>query len=287
MKRETLLYIANKHLNETLDVDWFKKNYPEFLYIPNVANATRELDGALIEGLLWDYKVTFITENAGDGTYRKKIKSLRIDSLTSDDKFYKFLKLAKPNDNGVAVVAQAEFEKAGLKLGNGGSWCRDSSKLAKIFIIEREKAGNGNAITAVKLKGWNREIQFSQRIKKTIVDSLRNKPCVMLGSDGGSENCIEIDHKDGRKDDASYNDVQAQKEEWFQPLCKAANDFKRQKCKECKERGKRWSAANIAGFEDFPYYSGDENYYGTCEGCYLFDPVEYRKEFKKWASKNK
>ena len=109
---------------------------------------------------------------------------------------------------------------------------------------------------------------------------MRDKPCVMLGCNSHSENKIEIDHKDGRKDDASFNDVAAQKEEWFQPLCKAANDFKRQKCKECKASGKRWSASNLEGFEDFPFYKGGEDYIDTCEGCYLYDPVAYRKSFR-------
>ena len=72
-KRETLKKIAEENLGQKLSIDWFKENkYFEFLFTPDIANATPELDGNLIKGLLWDYKVTLTNENAGDGTYRKK-----------------------------------------------------------------------------------------------------------------------------------------------------------------------------------------------------------------------
>lgn len=45
----------------------------------------------------------------------------------------------------------------------------------------------------------------------------------MLGVCGTSENTkIEIDHKDGRKNDERVADLKAQKLDDFQPLCKAA-----------------------------------------------------------------
>lgn len=283
-KRETLKKIAEENLGQKLSIDWFEENkYFEFLFTPDIANATPELDGNLIKGLLWDYKVTLTKENAGDGTYRKKVKSVIISKLNNKSAFYKFLEIAEPNDEGKAIVASENFEQIdGLSLGNGGSWCRNASTLAAVFKLKRHHEGKGNKITSIELCGWNRDIQFSQRIKKEIVDNLRDKQCVMLGCDSLSEteNKVEIDHKDGRKNDTSFNDIAAQKEEWFQPLCKAANDFKRQKCKECKNSGKRWSASNLEGFEDFPFYKGGEDYIDTCEGCYLYDPVAYRKAFK-------
>lgn len=61
----------------------------------------------------------------------------------------------------------------------------------------------------------------------------------------------------------------------FQPLCKAANDAKRQICKECKRTDKRWNAKNLLG-NPFPFYEGGEDYEGTCVGCYQYDPVAYR-----------
>ena len=45
-----------------------------------------------------------------------------------------FLELAKPNDNGVSrwvLVSEFVGKYKELQLGNGGSWCRASSSLAK------------------------------------------------------------------------------------------------------------------------------------------------------------
>lgn len=104
--------------------------------------------------------------------------------------------------------------------------------------------------------------------------------CFMLGVSAKSENTkIELDHKDGRKDNARISSIKGQRVEDFQPLCKAANDIKRQICKRCKESGKRWSAKNILG-NPYDFYAGDENYNQElgCVGCYQYDPVAYRRE---------
>ena len=194
-----------------------------------------------------------------------------------------FLKLAKPNKDGVSRwVKASEFvgEYKPLQLGNGGSWCRASSALAKKYIVEFDKSlTSGNSIDAVRLNGFNTGKTFSQNIRSDIKEFYKNKNCVMLGIQGNSENTkIEIDHKDGRKDDWRVSDVKTQKLEDFQPLCKAANDAKRQICKRCKETDKRWDAKNIKG-NPYSFYIGDENYTDElgCIGCYQYDPVEYRK----------
>ncbi len=109
----------------------------------------------------------------------------------------------------------------------------------------------------------------------------------MLGINGNSENTkIEIDHKDGRKNNHELSNLAEQKMIDFQPLSKAANDAKRQICKRCKETNKRWSAKNIKG-NPYDFYDGDENYSLElgCKGCYQYDPVEYRKTSVKKISK--
>ncbi len=58
---------------------------------------------------------------------------------------------------------------------------------------------------------------------------------------------IEVDHKDGRKDDLRVSDSNAQTFDDFQALCKACNDKKRQICKKCKESGYRFDATKIPG----------------------------------------
>lgn len=202
-----------------------------------------------------------------------------------------FLELAKPNEKGVSRwVDVTEFigKYTELQLGNGGSWCRKNSILARNYIVEFNKAKTkGNSIDSIRLNGFNSDDSFKQAIRKDIKDFYKTQNCVMLGINGSSENTkIEIDHKDGRKEDLRVSNSQTQKFEDFQPLCKAANDVKRQICKRCKETNKRWDAKNIKG-NPYSFYDGDENYTNElgCKGCYQYDPVEYRKTCTKMISK--
>ena len=194
-----------------------------------------------------------------------------------------FLKLASPNKNGESRwVSILEFigEYKELQLGNGGSWCRGSSSLVKEYKIELDKEiTSGNSIDKIRLIGFNTNKNFNQNIRKDIKDFYKIQKCVMLGINGSSENTkVEIDHKDGRKNDHRISNSQSQKLTDFQPLSKAANDIKRQICKKCKETNKRWSAKNIKG-NPYDFYVGNENYSEElgCKGCYQYDPVEYRK----------
>jgi hypothetical protein len=202
-----------------------------------------------------------------------------------------FLELAIPNKQGISRwVSVLEFvdKYKVLQLGNGGSWCRANSSLAKEYIVEFDKKlTSGNAIDRIRLSGFNNKKTFNQNIRKDIKDFYKTQNCVMLGVNGGSENTkVEIDHKDGRKDNHELSNLAEQKLTDFQPLSKAANDVKRQICKRCKETNKRWSAKNIKG-NPYDFYDGDENYSRElgCKGCYQFDPVEYRKTSVKKISK--
>jgi len=197
-----------------------------------------------------------------------------------------FEELANPDKNGISPWVDVEKfvgKYKALKLGNGGSWCRKESALAKKYIVVFKKdVTPGNSIDKIKLNGYNSQKSFNQNIRKDIRDFYKDKNCVMLGVKGGSENTkIEIDHKDGRKNDPRISNKETQKLEDFQPLCKAANDAKRQICKHCKETGKRWKATNIKG-NPYDFYEGDENYTEKlgCVGCYQYDPVAYRKSVK-------
>lgn len=194
-----------------------------------------------------------------------------------------FIKLAEPDENGKSRWVKAdEFigNYSDLQLGNGGSWCRASSSLARKYVLEFDKSlSPGNSIDAIRLNGFNRESTFSQAIRKDIKDYYKEQRCVMLGVKGFSENTkIEVDHKDGRKDDWRVSNPETQRFDDFQPLCKAANDVKRQICKECKLSNERWDATNIKG-NPYPFYAGDKNYTDElgCIGCYQYDPVAYRK----------
>lgn len=195
-----------------------------------------------------------------------------------------FLRLANPDENGVSRwVSTDEFigEYAGLAFGNGASWARRGSTLCKEYKVEFDKSVTpGNSIDCIRLNGFNKETHFSQAIRPDIREYYRQRRCVMLGVCGTSENTrIEIDHKDGRKSDERVANLETQRLEDFQPLCKAANDIKRQICKECKETNRRWNAQLIKG-NPYPFYKGGEEYTEEdgCVGCYQYDPVAYRRE---------
>lgn len=194
-----------------------------------------------------------------------------------------FLELAQPDKQGKSRwVKVSEFigKYKSLQLGNGGSWCRGSSSLSKKFNVEFNKTlTSGNSIDAIRLNGYNQTRTFNQTIRKDIREYYKDKKCVILGVKGFSENTkIEIDHKDGRKNDWTVSNPKTQKIEDFQPLSKAANDVKRQICNSCKKTNLRWDARNIAG-NPYSFYEGTEHYTEKlgCRGCYQYDPVAYRK----------
>lgn len=202
-----------------------------------------------------------------------------------------FIELARPDASGVSrwvYITEFVGRYSVLRFGNGGSWCRANSSLAKEYVVEFDKSHTqGNSIDAIKLNGFNSAETFNQSIRKDIRDYYKEQRCVMLGVKGFSENTkIEIDHKDGRKDDWRVSNADTQRFEDFQPLCKAANDVKRQICKDCKISNERWDATNIKG-NPYSFYKGDKNYTEElgCIGCYQYDPVEYRKSCARRISK--
>ena len=168
---------------------------------------------------------------------------------------------------------------------NGWSWGRGSSSLSKEFILEvKRDLTPGNGIDAIRTNGFNSSFSFNQNIRNDIKTYYKDKPCVMLGVNGTSENTrIEIDHKDGRKNCERVSDVSQQTLNDFQPLCKAANDAKRQICKKCNETNIRFDARIILG-NPIPYYTGNSLLSESgCVGCYQYDPVEYRNTIIEMA----
>lgn len=200
--------------------------------------------------------------------------------MAKSNKIDLFLELAKPNEetgeSRWVYVTEFVGRYKDLVLGNGFSWGRKNSRLQRIYKLELKR--KGNAIIAIKLVGYNQDEHFNQNIRQDIKNAIIKRKCVMLGINGSSENTvIEVDHKDGRKNDMRVSDLATQKIDDFQPLCKAANDIKRQICKLCKETDKRWDAKNILG-NPYSFYEGDEQFTEGlgCKGCYQYDPVEYR-----------
>ena len=187
-----------------------------------------------------------------------------------------FLELAKPDNNGISRwVDVSEFvdQYADLKFGNGASWARKESNLAKKYIIEFDKSKTkGNSIDRIRLKGFN-DGDFSQHIRADIKRTIKAQRCVVLGTSDP-----EVDHKNGMKNEARVMRNEDQKLSDFQPLSKAANDAKRQYCKECRSTGIRYDAKQL-GYP-MSYYYGESKHNGeetACIGCYWYDPLEFKK----------
>lgn len=168
-----------------------------------------------------------------------------------------------------------ELKKYGFEFGNGGSWCRSDGPLGKQFNVNRIKYKG--RIVAVKLEGFNKgnkSVNISYKIRKMFKD----KKCIVLYI-GGS--FIEIDHKDGRKDNLLV-DVN-QDEEDFQPLHKTVNVAKRDHCKKCISDGIRFDAT-VLGYSQSQWI-GPKKYSGSCIGCYWYDPYMFNKEISRHFSK--
>ena len=191
-----------------------------------------------------------------------------------------FLELAKPDENGVSRwVSVSEFvgEFSELKFGNGASWARKESTLAKQYIVEFDKSITpGNGIDRIRVNGFNNG-EYSQHIRQDIKKTICSQRCVVLGTSNP-----ECDHKNGRKNEDRVMKNEEQKLSDFQPLSKAANDAKRQFCKECKQTGIRYDA-KLLGYP-MSYYKGDAYHNGNedgCEGCYWYDPLGFKKHLQE------
>ncbi len=187
-----------------------------------------------------------------------------------------FIQLAKPDNNGISRwVSVTEFigEYACLTFGNGASWARKESTLAKKYVIEFDKTiSNGNGIDRIRLNGFNNG-DYSQYIRADIKKAIKARRCVVLGTSNP-----EVDHKNGMKNEGRVMRNENQSLEDFQPLSKAANDAKRQFCKECRQTGIRYDA-RLLGYP-ISYYSGvaeHHNEENACIGCYWYDPLEFKK----------
>ena len=191
-----------------------------------------------------------------------------------------FLELAKPDSNGKTrwvLVTEFVGKYADLAFGNGASWARKESTLAKKYIIEFDKTLTpGNGIDAIRLNGFNNG-DFSQHINSEIKKIIRAQRCVVLGTSNP-----EVDHKNGMKNEARVMRNEDQKLSDFQPLSKAANDAKRQFCKECMRTGIRYDAKQLgypmSYYKGGPKHNNEEN---ACVGCFWFDPIEFRKHLKE------
>lgn len=197
-----------------------------------------------------------------------------------------FLELAKPDKSGKSRwIKVTEFvgDHAVLAFGNGASWARKESTLAKKYIVEFDKnITPGNSIDAIRLNGLTNN-KFSQYIRPDIKKEISSRKCVVLGTSNP-----EVDHKNGMKNNPRIMTNENQKLSDFQPLSRAANDAKRQCCKECIRTGLRFDAKKL-GYP-ISYYHGKaihNHEKDACIGCFWYDPIEFRKNLKKAQIINK
>lgn len=191
-----------------------------------------------------------------------------------------FLKLAAPDKNGVSrwvYVSEFVGEYADLTFGNGASWARKESTLAKKYNVEFYKKDTpGNSIDRIRLNGFNNG-DYSQHINASIKREIKSRRCVVLGTSNP-----EVDHKNGMKNEARVMKNEAQRLSDFQALSKAANDAKRQFCKECMRTGIRYDAKQL-GYPMLYYKGGAKhnNEENACIGCYWYDPIEFRRHLQE------
>lgn len=192
-----------------------------------------------------------------------------------------FEELAQPDENGYSRwVSVDEFvgEYQGLQLLNGAGWSRDDGPFGRKYKIERDKSRTaGNRTDAIRTVGFNCDNTFTAYIDPEIKNVIKNQRCVILGTSNP-----EVDHKNGMKNEARVMANEDQRLSDFQALSKAANDAKRQFCKECKETGIRYNATQM-GYP-MPYYKGGPEHNGQedgCEGCFWYDPIEFRKHLRE------
>ena len=187
-----------------------------------------------------------------------------------DSKNWIFLEICELDySNGFSKLVPVEtLDKYGLKTTNGGDWCRDDGTLGKYFNIDRIK--DKGRIVGVQLLGYKKN-SFSNKIKNDIRDFYSKLYCRVLAI-GGS--FIEIDHKDGRKDEFEMPEKQSFDD--FQPLHRNVNLAKREHCKKCKETNIRFDA-KLLGYS-VSQWIGTENYKGSCIGCFWYDPSEFNSK---------
>ena len=144
---------------------------------------------------------------------------------------------------------------------------------SKYYYVEFDKSVTpGNGVDRIRLNGYKKEENRngSQTIRADIKNYYKSKKCVILGTSNP-----EVDYKNGFKNNPRVMTTATQKLEDFQPLSKAANDVKRQFCKECEATRKRYDV-RLLGYPISWYENHDGSDTG-CEGCFWYNPIEFRK----------
>lgn len=193
-----------------------------------------------------------------------------------------YLIVNPPDEDGfskeITIAKLTEYHPS-FRTSNGGDWCRsDNSFLGKKYIIKRIK--ESGRIYAVKLDGFNKGLKINQSIRSDITNAIKKMNCAILDISKD----IEVDHKNGKKDEHYMNNLNQQSMDDFQPLSKAANDAKRTHCIRCKKSGKRFDAKRLGYSHSFTKGDFDTD---NCQGCYWYDPKKFNKEISSNFNKTR
>jgi len=197
-----------------------------------------------------------------------------------------FIELAKPDKNWISRwVNTSEFvdDYSQLELLNWLSWGRRSSSLAKKYIIEVDKTKtSGVKIDRIRLNWFNnsKTKHITQSIRADIKKEIWKKRCIVLGTNRSCDHKVEVDHKDGRKENLEIMNTKTQTIDDFQPLSKPANDAKRQFCKKCKETWIRYDAKKLWYTISYTKWKAEYEKWIGCHWCFWYDPIEFRKSLK-------
>lgn len=193
-----------------------------------------------------------------------------------------FIELANPNSEWFSRrvnIDEFQWDYIWLVFGNWADWARSDWQLAKKYIIEFDKSITPwNRNDRVRLNWLKLESNQTNQIRKDIKDYYWSKRCVILDTSKP-----EIDHKNWRKNDPKAMVLKTQELSDFQPLSKAANDAKRQHCKNCINTNNRFDAKNIWYSISFTeWWHKHDNTENWCIWCFWYDPIEFRKKLN-WS----
>ena len=184
------------------------------------------------------------------------------------------IELFSPDENGFSRwVSKNELvgKYSTLYPTNGNHWMRNRG-IAHLNLEKTEIDG----VINWRFNGFVEQMVSNRPIKKEIREEVSKRRCAHTGFNGTKNNPIVVDHKNGRYNDERVLNVGTQNEDDFQSLTNQANLYKREICNnQCMSSGKRFDAKNLGYGVSF--IDGDENYEGTCVGCYWYDCLKFKK----------
>lgn len=201
-------------------------------------------------------------------SFAQNHRDVHLVSITRGMLFEVYAGLADGTATFPFTVKISELEKlnSSYRTRNGCDWARvDSSYIAKKYDIKLNK--EDRRVEEIVVLGPRTTPAIDRRISADVRKALKGGRCAILDTGGNTE----IDHKNGRYD---YPALADQTPKDFQNLSKAANDAKRQHCKQCRNSGCRYDARRM-GYSA-GWIEGDEKTQ-DCKGCYWYDPIAFNK----------